>query len=105
VSCKKFAAFLAIALSTVPAVRGGQTSEGFRLPAPTGAYPVGRKSFTWTDDSCSARPVKVDVWYPAEESSGAPSKYFPDLSTLLNERLLQSARTMVQHCLPSRMAA
>jgi len=85
VPCKELAAFLAITLSAVPAVRGGQASEGFRLPAPTGAYPVGRESFTWIDDSRSARPVKVDVWYPAELSSGAPSKYFPDLSTLLND--------------------
>lgn len=100
--CKELAAFLAVTLWIVAAINGGQASEGFSLPAPTGAYPVGRTSFTWIDAARSARTVKVDIWYPSELSSGAPSKYFPDLSTLMNDEGVATAiRQRYRSVLPS----
>ena len=58
------------------------------LPAPSGRYPVGRRSFDWTD---SGRPdpwapgkgprrLSVWLWYPAADgpgTSGSPAPYAP----------------------------
>jgi dienelactone hydrolase len=55
------------------------------LPAPTGPYAVGRKSFDWIDESRSDtespdghRELVVWVWYPASPVAGArPAALFP----------------------------
>lgn len=56
-----------------------------RLPTPTGEFAVGRKSFTWVDINRSMRPVKVDIWYPAEFSGEPDGRYFPNLDILLKD--------------------
>ena len=53
-----------------------------RLPAPTGKHSVGRTTFFWADAARSNRLVRVDVWYPAGQSSGKVGEYFPDLEAL-----------------------
>src|SRR5580765_1913588 len=53
------------------------------LPAITGSYSVGRVTVEWTDRSRLVRldtdhgyrALAVDIWYPAEASSGPPAPY------------------------------
>jgi platelet-activating factor acetylhydrolase isoform II len=53
------------------------------LPAVTGSYSVGRVTVEWTDRSRMEpldpdhgyRTLAVDIWYPAEASSGPPAPY------------------------------
>jgi predicted dienelactone hydrolase len=53
------------------------------LPAVTGSYSVGRVTVEWTDRSRMEpldpdhgyRTLAVDIWYPAEASSGLPAPY------------------------------
>jgi predicted dienelactone hydrolase len=53
------------------------------LPQPTGSLPVGRVTVEWVDRSRieplsadrSPRTLMVDIWYPAEASSGTPAPY------------------------------
>jgi predicted dienelactone hydrolase len=85
VSCGKFGISLAIVLSTTVALSGQQRSVEFQLPAPTGKYPVGRRSFTSMDAARSMRPVKVDLWYPSEPSATPVGRYLPDLDALLKD--------------------
>jgi dienelactone hydrolase len=58
------------------------------LPAPGGAYPVGRTSLAWedpvrpeplTEAGDDRRSVAVQIWYPAEAETGSPAPYFPGL--------------------------
>lgn len=45
-------------------------------PAEPGPHPVGRSTFTLTDDSRDGRALDVDVWYPAVAgAAGEPSSY------------------------------
>jgi predicted dienelactone hydrolase len=83
VSCGRFAVSLAIVLSATVALSGQQRNVAFQLPAPTGKYPVGRRSFTSMDVARSMRPVKVDLWYPSEPSTTPVGTYLPDLDVLL----------------------
>ena len=62
-----------------------------RIPAPTGAFPVGRLQTSWIDTSrlesrtASAddhRAVAVHVWFPATSGSGQDGAYLPNLSEL-----------------------
>lgn len=41
--------------------------------------------FAWIDAARSARPVKVDVWYPANSSGEPIGNYLPDLQALLSD--------------------
>lgn len=85
---RKLAASLAVIFLTVVAAAGQQINTGLKLPLPAGTYRVGRKRFIWKDDGRSGRPVKVDVWYPADSSVGPPGDYFPDLQALLSDSAL-----------------
>ena len=60
---------------------GASTSP--QLPAPSGEYAVGRRSFLWSDVARRGRPVRVDLWYPARPSDGPKAPYFPNLDLLL----------------------
>jgi hypothetical protein len=61
------------------------------LPAPTGPFPVGRVTYDWVDPARQEplahraeahRELMVDVWYPAEVSTGSKrAPYVPDLVT------------------------
>jgi predicted dienelactone hydrolase len=86
-SCGKLAISLAIVLSATVALSGQQRSVEFQLLAPTGKYPVGRRSFTSVDVTRSMRPVKVDLWYPSEPSTTLVGRYLPDLDTLLKDAI------------------
>jgi hypothetical protein len=72
----------------------GQSSDqsGSPLPAPTGPFSVGRITYDWVDpvrqeplahQPQAHRELMVDVWYPAEVSTGSKrAPYIPDLATL-----------------------
>ncbi len=56
------------------------------LPAPTGAYPVGRVQYDWVDQARidpladqakSPRELAVWVWYPAAAGGNSPAPYLP----------------------------
>ena len=76
---------VAFALSAIVALTGQQRRAELQLPAPTGEYPVGRKSFTWLDVNRSMRPVKVDTWYPAEQSGEPVGRYLANLDAFLKD--------------------
>ena len=71
------------------------------LPAVTGSYSVGRVTVEWTDQSRMEpldadhgyRTLAVDIWYPAEASSGPPALYL-DLAAF--ERAIGAAGTRRQ---------
>ena len=57
------------------------------LPEPAGPYAVGTQTFTWQDNSREEaftaeagdkRRLVVQIWYPAEPTSGQPVTYLPD---------------------------
>jgi len=57
------------------------------LPEPAGPYAVGTQTFTWQDnsreeaftaESGDKRRLVVQIWYPAEPTSGQPVTYLPD---------------------------
>jgi pimeloyl-ACP methyl ester carboxylesterase len=56
------------------------------LPAPTGPFAVGRKTFDWLSPGNAAEPpqrILVYVWYPADPApSVRPAKYFPEWEPL-----------------------
>jgi hypothetical protein len=61
------------------------------LPAPDGAYTVGRTIFRWvdasrpevlTEDLNDFREVVAMVWYPAQPETGVETDYFPNLSSV-----------------------
>lgn len=74
---------------------GQQTTDLLRLPAPTGAFSVGRGSFIWTDSSRGNRPVKVDVWYPSKATLQRSRRYYPDFDRLWNDD--PSKRFVISH--------
>ena len=69
------------AAGTSGAMQSG--AGGIDLPRPTGAFPVGRVTFHWSDESRrepvtlggGARELMVDVWYPADSSTDGPAPY------------------------------
>lgn len=71
------------------------------LPAPTGPYRVGRVTVEWTDRSRMEplaedrgyRTLPVDIWYPADASSGPPAPYL-DIAAF--ERAIGAAGTRRQ---------
>lgn len=73
------------------------------LPAPTGALPVGRVFFDWTDEDLidplaptegTPRELPVWIWYPAAPvSSAPPAEYLPPpLLEVLDEAAVPSLR-------------
>jgi dienelactone hydrolase len=71
----------ALALLTSAALQAQTPPE---LPAPTGQYAVGRRSFDWVDatrhepalpDGAARRELLVYLWYPADGASGMPAPY------------------------------
>lgn len=65
---------------------GQRNNAQLRLPAPSGRFAVGRASTTWTDFSRGQRPIKVDIWYPANARGHVSGRYFPDLDALLKNQ-------------------
>src|SRR5881296_1207699 len=51
------------------------------LPSPTGPFAIGRVTVHWIDPSriepFSAKPreLMIDIWYPADSATGAPTEY------------------------------
>jgi hypothetical protein len=77
-------------------------SDLIELPAPTGAYPVGRTTFAWRDNSRDEtetnragdkRELVVHVWYPATRVAGG-AIYLPDLKAMDQELPRQAATVM-----------
>lgn len=73
-------------------------SSQLELPAPEGAYTVGRTIFKWvdpsrpevlTEDLNDFREVVAMVWYPAQPETGVETDYFPNLSSM-SEALVDS---------------
>src|SRR5579862_1155848 len=67
-----------LAVEALAAVSNAQTTPRSPLPAPSGAYSVGRTQFDWTDASrpdaenkSGHREIVVWVWYPASPKPGA----------------------------------
>jgi dienelactone hydrolase len=61
------------------------------LPAPTGAYAIGRLRLDWVDqgrpevvtpDEGDRREVIAEVWYPAQDDSGVQAPYVPELERI-----------------------
>jgi predicted dienelactone hydrolase len=87
------AAILAVALAVLILAGGYVGYVAYRhtgpvtLPAPTGAYRVGRVMFDWTDSTRTdplaphpgtARELSVWLWYPAPpDTTGKPAPYAP----------------------------
>jgi hypothetical protein len=68
------------------------------LPAPNGAFTVGRTILRWvdnsrrevlTEDPNDFREVVAMVWYPAEPETGVKAGYFPNLSSI-SDALVES---------------
>lgn len=48
------------------------------LPAPSGEFPVGTRTFQWShNDSNERRELMVQFWYPAANADGLPADYAP----------------------------
>jgi alpha-beta hydrolase superfamily lysophospholipase len=68
----------------------GKAPTAIDLPRPTGALPVSRTSFHWTDPTRpddvgrkTPRELMVHLWYPARPSSGAEAgPYVPNVALL-----------------------
>jgi alpha-beta hydrolase superfamily lysophospholipase len=87
-----FRASLLLALvAALSEVALSQARANPALPAPTGSYPVGTRTFDWLDrsrhekasnDSNQFRQVIVQAWYPARVSSRNPTApYVPRLNS------------------------
>jgi predicted dienelactone hydrolase len=87
--------FVAAALAGLALMATGGTAAQadavFRLPPPTGPFPVGRVTYHWTDSSrpevlaphaSARRELMVDVWYPAQPGTGSPAEYLPGFDAL-----------------------
>lgn len=82
-----------IVVAGAPVTDSSKTSAFAALPAPTGPFAVGKITAHWTDESRieplsqnhEPRELMVDVWYPAEPTSGAPVAY---LDTTAYQRAL-----------------
>lgn len=84
---------LLITLLTLVVLLGGyvgyvamRAAQPVTLPAPTGAFPVGRTVLDWTDSSRTdplapqpnqPRELSVWLWYPAVRTSAPPAPYLP----------------------------
>jgi predicted dienelactone hydrolase len=88
---RKFTAALLAVLALLLAALAASLYEQLDLPAPTGAYAVGRTAFAWVDpdraesltpDEADRREVPVVVWYPAQAGTGESAAYFPGLETV-----------------------
>ncbi|MCA1640051.1 MAG: hypothetical protein LC768_17310 [Acidobacteria bacterium] len=87
-------------------VSNGPTGK-VELPNPRGAFPIGRRSFYWTDESRSEtitddasdkRKLFVQLWYPAKKNDKNPAaEYYPDLEELqaksANPTVLRTVQT------------
>ncbi|HEX5701799.1 MAG TPA: hypothetical protein VFX97_01115 [Pyrinomonadaceae bacterium] len=84
------------------------------LPKPTGPFPIGRRTFHWTDESraeaitpdeADRRKLFVQLWYPARSSNrGAAAVYYPDVEELQaknpNLNVLRAIRTHAKADVP-----
>ena len=59
-------------------------TRGVELPVPSGPFPVGRTTMTWTGETVdplappgNKRELFVWLWYPAEASGSAPATNAP----------------------------
>jgi len=64
----------------------------FKLPEPTGAFALGTQTFHLIDDSREERfaetpggkrQLMIQLWYPAQQTSGRPYPFMPDADRLL----------------------
>ena len=67
------------------------TAEKIELPKPSGAFPIGRKFFYWTDENraetitdeaTDKRKLFVQIWYPAKKGGKKAAEYYPNLEEL-----------------------
>lgn len=81
------------------------TSEKVELPAPTGAFAVGRKFFYWTDEYRAEtitdtpddkRKVFVQLWYPAKKGGKQTAEYYPNLKELRGDEFNTDTRRDVK---------
>lgn len=72
----------------------------FKLPEPTGNHKIGTQTFHFIDDKREElfaeapggkRELMVQIWYPAQNTSGKPYPFMPNASQLLKVELLSSA--------------
>jgi dienelactone hydrolase len=83
-------ALVAVAIAVALGVTVGSTLAYLRLPAPTGAFGVGRADVLLSDPARveprspgdAAREVRVVAWYPAEPGTGHDASYVPGLEQL-----------------------
>jgi pimeloyl-ACP methyl ester carboxylesterase len=66
-------------------------AEKVELPKPSGAFPIGRKFYYWTDDARAEtitedagdkRKLFVQIWYPARKPGKTAAEYYPNLEEL-----------------------
>ncbi|MBA3695121.1 MAG: hypothetical protein H0W77_17095 [Acidobacteria bacterium] len=79
-------------LSKVANVVSTTPNGKVELPKPTGSFPIGRRTFYWTDenrpetitdDERDKRKLFVQLWYPAKKSDkNSAAEYYPDLEEL-----------------------
>ncbi len=88
-SPRRLGALAVLLIAVVVAGAVGSTIAYLRLPAPTGAYGVGRATALLTDPGRAEpraaggdRQVGIVAWYPATAGSGEPAGYVPDLERL-----------------------
>ncbi|MCU6712092.1 dienelactone hydrolase [Paenibacillus sp. J5C_2022] len=62
-----------------------------KMPEPTGQYAIGTEQFHWIDEAREEtfddqpegnRELIVQLWYPAERTSGQPELFFPDMARM-----------------------
>lgn len=82
---------LLVAMATLVAMFIGSTAVHLAVPAPTGAYPVGRDRIVLVDSSRpethtpaagDVRSVPLQLWYPAEADTGTPAEYVDGLEAI-----------------------
>ena len=76
---------ITVALAATTTCTMAQSSDAApgRLPPPTGSFAVGKVAVRWTDASrveplsptSGPRELMVDIWYPADTTSGVPADY------------------------------
>ncbi len=81
---RAFLWLFSVAISATSVLMAQQNNAQVRLPAPNGAFAVGRSVLAWTDANRDNRALKVDLWYPAAATNKSASGYFPELNALLN---------------------
>ena len=115
---RTFAALAMVAVAGVVALLGSLWLEhrfAITLPAPTGAFAVGRAIYDWTDEatfdtlapvSGTKRELLVWIWYPATAAQSATAEYLPaalceeverDLGTLLGKFLTRDLSKVQPH--------